>query len=407
MHTYEDKLNSDRMTTLRSYFAGVAAKYLSAVDATPSKSNQHEIGSNKFTAILGDPGSSKVIFESTFLYFNPDTDEPESCTDSVTWYDTRVEKPHRSAEYRLYYRRNAVTERLQEGDFCLIGMQTTGKLLIAVARANSSDEYRLRHLFGMEQHLDRWLVDSDIKESRINLATRQILEAMGVEIDQVLTFDIDKLLTKFNKSFPTTKVFSKYARDTLPMSISALDDPDNALEAWMEHEELLFRALERSIVKEKLVTGFAEVDDFISFSLSVQNRRKSRVGHALENHLSAVFDASAVRYERGGKTENNSRPDFLFPSAQEYHNANIASPPLRMLGAKTTCKDRWRQVLAEAAKIPEKHLFTLETAISENQLLEMHAASLVLVSTPTVLATYPASLNHTAICLRDFIKIVK
>ena len=394
------------MNTLRSYFSGVAAKYLSAVDATPSKSNQHEIGSNKFTAILGDPGASKVVFETTFLYFNPDTDEPESCSDRVTWYDTRVEQPHRSAEYRLYYRRNAITELLREGDFCLIAMQPSGTLLIAIARPNSSDEYRLRHLFGMEQPIDRWLVDSFIKESRINLASRQILEALGVEFDQDLTLDVDQLLAKFNRTFPTTKVFSKYARDTLPSTVSAIDDPDSALESWMEHEEMLFRALERSIVKEKLVTGFAEVDDFISFSLSVQNRRKSRVGHALENHLSAVFDVNAIRYERGARTENNSRPDFLFPGSLEYHIAEIGSPPLKMLGAKTTCKDRWRQVLTEAAKIPDKHLFTLETAISQNQLQEMHGSSLVLVSTPAVLATYQAPPGMT-ICLHDFIKIVK
>ena len=394
------------MNTLRSYFSGVAAKYLSAVDATPSKSNQHEIGSNKFTAILGDPGTSKVVFETTFLYFNPDTDEPESCSDRVTWYDTRVDQPHRSAEYRLYYRRNAITELLREGDFCLIGMQPSGNLLIAIARPNSSDEYRLRHLFGMQQPIDRWMVDSFIKESRINLASRQILEALGVQMDEGVTLDVEQLLAKFNKTFPATKVFSKYARDTLSNPVSAIDDPDNALESWMEHEEILFRALERSIVKEKLVTGFDEVDDFISFSLSVQNRRKSRVGHALENHLAAVFDANAIRYERGARTENNSRPDFLFPGSLEYHNAEIGSPPLRMLGAKTTCKDRWRQVLSEAARIPDKHLFTLETAISQNQLKEMHGSSLVLVSTPAVLATYQAPPGMT-ICLYDFVKIVK
>ena len=26
-----------------------------------------------------------------------------------------------------------------------------------------------------------------------------------------------------------------------------------------------------------------------------------------------------------------------------------------MLGVKTTCKDRWRQVLSEADRIPQKH----------------------------------------------------
>jgi hypothetical protein len=63
-------------------------------------------------------------------------------------------------------------------------------------------------------------------------------------------------------------------------------------------------------------------------------------------------------------------------------------------------------VLTEAAKIPDKHLFTLETAISQNQLQEMHGSSLVIVSTPAVLATYQAPPGMT-ICLHDFIKIVK
>jgi hypothetical protein len=245
------------------------------------------------------------------------------------------------------------------------------------------------------------------KDTRITLASRQILEAIGVELQDTNQIDYDQLLAKFNKSFPSTKVFSKFARDTLHHPNSAIDDPDGALEAWMTHEEYLFRALERVILKDKLLSGFTEVDDFISFSLSVQNRRKSRVGHALENHLSAVFEANNIRYERGGRTENNSRPDFLFPCLADYHNPAIGSPPLRMLGAKTSCKDRWRQVLTEAIKIPHKHLFTLETAISANQLQEMRASHLTLVSTPDVLATYSAISNASTLTLQGFLEIVR
>ena len=78
-----------------------------------------------------------------------------------------------------------------------------------------------------------------------------------------------------------------------------------------------------------------------------------------------------------------------------------------MMGAKTTCKDRWRQVLTEAIKIPHKHLFTLETAISSNQLQEMHASHLTLVSTPDVLATYPAASNTSTLTLQGFLEIVR
>jgi type II restriction enzyme len=78
-----------------------------------------------------------------------------------------------------------------------------------------------------------------------------------------------------------------------------------------------------------------------------------------------------------------------------------------MLGAKTTCKDRWRQVLSEAAKIPCKHLFTLETALSSNQLREMHSSSLTVVSTPDVLATYPLAYKEWTMTLHDFINEVR
>jgi len=395
------------MSSLNLYFSGVATKYLSAVDATPSKSNQHEIGSNQFTAILGDPGTSKITFEATFMYFDPVNDQIESCKGQVTWYDSRKNQPKRSAEYRLYYPDNAVTQSLKEGDFCLIGRQSSGELLIAIAPRDTPEEYRLRHLFGLVQPSRTWQVESSIKDFKLNLATRQILEAIGVELKVSSDVDIDKLLAKFGNAFPTTKVFSKYARDTLRDKISALEDPDGALEAWMAYEEDLFKTMEKIIVKEQLTKGFVEVDEFIKYSLSVQNRRKSRVGHALENHLSAVFDMNAIRYERGVRTENNARPDFIFPSASAYHDPAIGSPPLRMLGAKTTCKDRWRQVLSEAAKIPCKHLFTLETALSSNQLHEMHASSLTVVSTPDVLATYPLAYTEWTMTLHDFINEVR
>lgn len=51
-----------------------------------------------------------------------------------------------------------------------------------------------------------------------------------------------------------------------------------------------------------------------------------------------------------------------------------------MLAVKSTCKDRWRQVLAEAARVSRKHLLTLEPGISVQQTTEMvdHAVQLVI-----------------------------
>jgi hypothetical protein len=49
--------------------------------------------------------------------------------------------------------------------------------------------------------------------------------------------------------------------------------------------------------------------------------------------------------------EHKSKPDFIFPGIAEYHDPHFDLNKLTMLGVKTTCSDRWRQVLAEADRI--------------------------------------------------------
>lgn len=52
--------------------------------------------------------------------------------------------------------------------------------------------------------------------------------------------------------------------------------------------------------------------------------------------------------------EGGKRPDFLFPTQVAYEDPAFPANRLRMLAAKTTCKDRWRQVLNEANRITTK-----------------------------------------------------
>lgn len=89
--------------------------------------------------------------------------------------------------------------------------------------------------------------------------------------------------------------------------------------------------------------------------------------------------AQGIRYVRGAETENRNKPDFLFPGQAEYRDPDFPVERLFMLGAKSTLKDRWRQVLSEAQRIQEKHLLTLEPGISGNQTDEMRAKRLQLV----------------------------
>jgi hypothetical protein len=195
------------------------------------------------------------------------------------------------------------------------------------------------------------------------------------------------------EAFPTTREFSAFARKHAE-GLDALKDPDSTLLGWMEFEERLFMTLERHIVSKRLDQGFAhkdgaaDVDAFVKFSLSVQNRRKARAGWALGNHIDAILKAHKLAFKREATTEKRNGPDFLFPGEEEYQDAGFPSDRLLMLGAKTTCKDRWRQVLAEADRISPKHLLTLEAGISPVQTDEMHRSGLALVIPTSIQESY-------------------
>lgn len=128
---------------------------------------------------------------------------------------------------------------------------------------------------------------------------------------------------------------------------------------------------------------------------------------ARENHLEVIFAKCGIRYARGAISENRSKPDFLFPGVAEYHDAHFDPLHLTVLGVKSTCKDRWRQVLAEADRIPEKHLLTLEAAISESQTTEMQAKQLQLVLPRSLYETYTAAQRAWLLNVATFIELVK
>ena len=107
-------------------------------------------------------------------------------------------------------------------------------------------------------------------------------------------------------------------------------------------------------------------------------------------------------------TEHKHKPDFLFPDLETYQAAPAEGDPrLTMLGAKSTCKDRWRQVLAEAEKISRKHLLTLEPGISEPQTDQMEASSLQLVVPSPVHGSYTDAQRGWLWSVEDFIGEVR
>ncbi|MCK6458835.1 MAG: restriction endonuclease [Planctomycetes bacterium] len=391
---------------LSEYFDGIATKRLSAVEVSRTRSNQREFnGVQSLQTLLG---SAKRKLPAVFVYLAEDPERWVSAEAEITWYDARADHPKRT-EYRLYFTHNEVMERAREGDLLVVGLRSGNRATIVIAEAGSTAENQTRYLFRLDEVPQGFLIrsDADLRAVSIDFTAEWLLEQMGITVRQPVDDDLlGKVLKRFGGAFPETAAFSAFARETAgPVSIR--EDPDGALLSWMAQELTLFQLLERHVVAERLTDGFGgpppDVDSFLGFSLSVQNRRKSRAGRALENHVAHILDVFGIGCTRHARTEENSRPDFLFPSEAAYHDPSFPADKLAMLATKSTCKDRWRQVLAEADRIPEKHLLTLEPGISKNQTAEMVAKGVKLVVPRQLHDSYSADQRRRLLFLKEFI----
>lgn len=392
---------------LSDFFSGVGFKRLSQVEVLPDLSNQHEFnGISRFKDIFG---SDKRKFKTKFIYLADEDDKTVVDDGFMTWYDARQNHATRT-EFRFYYSSNAVLSQARVNDLVVVGLTKVGDLAVIVAPQSSTSERQLQWLFGIDNVTDSFVVRdfSGVKRD-IGFAGRYILSTLGIEEQLVVPDYLEGLISKFGHRFPSTKEFSEYSRSTVA-DVSPIEDPDGTLMSWMEREELLFKTLEKVIVKERLKEGFGEdgtdVEEFIKLSLSIQNRRKSRAGFSFENNLAVLFSMNGVDFSHGATTERNNKPDFIFPNITLYHQEDMNVELLSMLGVKTTAKDRWRQILAEAAKISHKHLVTLEPAISRNQTSEMRASNLELVIPKPLYPTYTVDQQQQLMNVKEFIAMV-
>jgi hypothetical protein len=398
---------------LSDYFVGAGVKVLSGTEVDPKVSRGHELqGIESFHQFVGDQKIKDLPINYVWL---SDTEAPVRLTSTGTWYNSREKQPSRTPEYRIYYSREAedVVYRAKAEDTFFLAKPKQGALLVLLCARGSSIERQLLWLFGLKLEDDLFSRVNIREESdrSLDLTTRYILELIDVEVVSTEDDFLGELLRAFGGKFPSTKLFSKFTRDNLP-GINCRDDPDKALLAWMDFEERLFMTLEKYIVGERLKAGFMkegmpDVDSFIAFSLSVQNRRKSRAGSAFGNHIEVLLNEHDVKFKREATTEKRAGPDFLFPGESEYRDQNWPSPRLTMLGAKTSCKDRWRQVLAEADRIEVKHLLTLEPGISVAQTEEMKKEKLQLVVPAALHQTYQPAQQKDLMSVGAFLRLVR
>ena len=243
--------------------------------------------------------------------------------------------------------------------------------------------------------------------------TNSLIDIQRVSAETQEKLSIQEFINNLDVDFPASDVMSAAARAIEEKTYDHIEyirlNPDEKIISWTNMEYTLFRALEYARYGEIITKGFQSVDEFVRVANVVLNRRKSRAGKSLEHHLSAIFDGNCIEYSSQAVTEGNKKPDFLFPSQEAYHDHGFSVDYIVSLAAKTTCKDRWRQVLNEADRLRDKpkYLCTLQQGISGAQMDEMQAENVILVVPKPYIATYPKDRRDRIWTLARFVQYVK
>jgi hypothetical protein len=385
----------------------LAWKRLQAVETLEGRSNQHELnGSRPLEAVLGRPtGKSKI--RTRFLYLDGD-EESQIAEGDCTWRDAREAHPTRS-ELRLYFPTNPVTEAMHQGDLAILFKREDSSLAFVVCREGSQSDLQIRSLLNLDSDGDyrmSGLTAEQVSSLSISPRLRPLTIELGLTKNPISDAVLDEALVLNGGDFPSTRQMSDLATKHAVIPEGA--DADLKLQLLVAEEEAIFLRVEEALLRKQLDAGFCDVAHFVDVAKSVLNRRKSRAGTSLQNHVHRILQDHALPVEPQATTEGKERPDFLLPGAAAYHDASFPTHRLAMLAVKRTCKDRWRQVTTEANRIDRKHLLTLEAGISEPQLSSMmHDHHLILAMPRDVRDSYPAHLRPRLLTIEQLIEDLK
>ena len=312
-------------------------------------------------------------------------------TDSVvTWYGKNTR-----AEYRL--------TQFGRG-FEFLNTDSIGNLLVLIPV--TIDFFR-GYVIDREDDIEE--IISVLGVQPFNRLNRPVIFGDGIADEEG---EDECLKTKFQEfagtlqDFPSGDIFSDKARSILELCRENLFSlsPDDKLLEFCATEYRLFQVVEQQLCQPEISRNFKDVNEFVQTANSITNRRRARAGRSLENHVGHLLSEAGLPHE----TQPNiaGRPDIIIPSTDAYNDLSYPTDKLFVLGVKTTCKDRWRQVLNEGTRVTDKHILTLQPGISVNQLTEMHSANVQLVVPRKTQKVFPEGHPMTILTLEDFISSV-
>lgn len=124
-----------------------------------------------------------------------------------------------------------------------------------------------------------------------------------------------------------------------------------------------------------IIIEFPKIDAML---LSAAQQRKSRAGYSFEHHIEAMLADGGIPFAKQVVIEARKRPDFILPSKALYDDEGRTNKEALVLSAKTTLRERWKQV-GQEIKNCDLYLATVDENIAANAIEDMASQGIILV----------------------------
>lgn len=207
-----------------------------------------------------------------------------------------------------------------------------------------------------------------------------------------------------NATMPSTVELARAARDTFMKThgLTALDPfslthPGNALREISRSIELEifrdFQRRERAVELVRLVMGdqpkamtpadvirrlVDELPAIDAMMLSAAQQRKSRAGYSYEHHIEAMLTGGNIPHQKQVVLASKKRPDFVLPSLAFVDSGREEAGTGLILSAKTTLRERWKQVEREMGG-RDLYLSTVDENVAGSAIEDMASIGVKLV----------------------------
>lgn len=188
-----------------------------------------------------------------------------------------------------------------------------GDLLII---AQHNEQYYYGFVLQTDQDIDDFFAYFNLSSEMTN----QLIDiTQSISPKSRLENGIKDIVDRLNE-FPETRQMAEFAQGIYNNAYNITNKeicatPDEQILKWIDTEYLLFRQIEEKVYFPIYSKPFSNCQELINLSNTILNRRKSRAGKSLEHHLATIFTAAKLEYEEQAVTEDNKKPDFLFPSS--------------------------------------------------------------------------------------------